>query len=365
MRQILLKNKKIFETKLTITTNCILRCDYCFVKKPKKLEIMDYKTAKAAIDFFLKFGKKDKILKIYGGEPLLNFGLLKKIIPYTIKNIPLNNGLTLSLCTNAVLLRPEHIDFFKKHKFQLAISFDGKKITHDKFRKFRDGKGSFDTVVKNLAFLFQNFKKQDVAANVGIVPSEVGRLFDNYKYIISLGFDTVNLEPIYGFEIWDEKNQKEFGKQIKKIIDFILEGIPKKQFLFLTTINRELKYKTLSRLNKGVCLFDQFLEIYPNGDMGFSSFFFNLPEPQRQRYIVGNVAKQEIRAKYISCRYSKKKCQNCWANYFNIFDKSQGSEIVRKRNFLSIQYADYFKEMAKNNPLFKEYINKAKQHICF
>ena len=269
------------------------------------------------------------------------------------------------MCTNAVLLEQKHIDFFKKHKFQLAISFDGKKITHDKFRKFRDGKGSFDTVVKNLAFLFQNFKKQDVAANVGIVPSEVGRLFDNYKYIISLGFDTVNLEPIYGFEIWDEKNQKEFGKQIKKIIDFILEGIPKKQFLFLTTINRELKYKTLSRLNKGVCLFDQFLEIYPNGDMGFSSFFFNLPEPQRQRYIVGNVAKQEIRAKYSSCRYSEKKCQNCWANYFNIFDKSQGSEIVRKRNFLSIQYANYFKEMAKNNPLFKEYINKAKQHICF
>jgi len=269
------------------------------------------------------------------------------------------------LCTNAVLLEQKHIDFFKKHKFQLAISLDGKKITHDRFRKFRDGKGSFDIVVRNLAFLFQNIKKENIAANIGIVPSEVRRLFDNYKYIISLGFDTVNLEPIYGFEIWDEKNQKEFEKQMKKIIDFILKGIHKKQFLFLTTINRELKYKTLSRLNKGVCLFDQFLEIYPNGDMGFSSFFFNLPEPQRQRYIVGNVAKQEIRAKYISCRYSKKKCQNCWANYFNIFDKSQGSEIVRKRNFLSIQYADYFKEMAKNNPLFKEYINKAKQHICF
>jgi len=365
MKQILLKNKEIFEMKLTITTNCILRCDYCFVKKPKKLEMMDYNTAKAAIDFFLKFGKKNKILKIYGGEPLLNFRLLKKIIPYTTKNIPLNNSLTLSLCTNTVLLRPEHINFFKRYNFQLAISFDGKKRTHDKFRKFRDGKGSFDIVVRNLALLFKDIKKENIAANIGIVPSEVRRLFDNYKYIVSLGFDTVNLEPIYGFEIWDKKNQKEFEKQMKKIIDFILKGIHKKQFLFLTTINRELKYKTLSRLNKGVCLFDQFLEIYPNGDMGFSSFFLNLPESQRQRYIIGNVAKQEIKVAYSFCRYNKKNCQNCLIDYFNIFDKSQSSEIVRKRNFLSIQCANYLKEMAQNNPLFKEYINKAKQHICF
>ena len=359
-----LLNKEIFEMKLSITTDCVLRCRYCFVDKNNQK--MEWKVAKKAIDFFLNSKGKNKILKIYGGEPLLNFNIVKKIVPYAKKQaISKNINLTFSLCTNAVLLEQKHIDFFKKHKFQLAISLDGKKITHDRFRKFRDGKGSFDIVVRNLAFLFQNIKKENIAANIGIVPSEVRRLFDNYKYIISLGFDTVNLEPIYGFEIWDEKNQKEFEKQMKKIIDFILKGIHKKQFLFLTTINRELKYKTLSRLNKGTCLFDQFLEIYPKGDMGFSSFFFNLPEPQRQKYIIGNVAKQEIRAKYISCRYSKKKCQNCWANYFNIFDKSQGSEIVRKRNFLSIQYANYFKEMAKNNPLFKEYINKAKQHICF
>lgn len=366
MKKILLENKEIFEMKLTITTNCLLRCNYCFVKKLP--EMMDYDTAKATVDFFLKFGRKNnKILKIYGGEPLLNFELLKKIIPYIIRNIPFNNNLTLSLCTNAVLLKPEHIDFFKKYNFQLAISLDGKKETHDRFRKFRNGKGSFDIIVKNLALLFQNIKKENIAANIGIVPSEVKKLFENYQYIISLGFDTVNFEPIYGFGIWDKKNQKEFEKQMERIIDFILKGIHKNQFLFLTTINRELKYKTLSKLKSGVCLFHQFLEVYPDGRIGFSSFFLNLPKKIQKKYIIGNVAEGKLRDRYRNCFYSKNnpKCQICLSDYFDISDESMAPKVVEIRNKFSLNLANQIQKKAKIQPIFKKYIQEAKNHICF
>lgn len=366
MKNISLNNKEIFESKLTITTNCILRCRYCFVNKPNRIQKMDLKTAKAAVDFIIANGPKDKIIKIYGGEPMLNFDILSELVSYINKKKSLKTNLTLSLCTNAVILKPEHIDFFKKNNFLLAISFDGKKETHDKFRKLGNGQGSFDIVVSNLKLLFQKINKRNVAANISIVVLEVGKMFENFKYVISKGFDTVNLEPIYGFGNWEESNQKEFESQMEKIIKYILNGIPKNQFVFLTTINRELKYRTLSRLKKGVCLFNQFLEVYPNGEMAFSSFFFNLPLAQRKKYIIGNVLNDGLKSKYRSCEYKDgDKCQKCLMEYFDIPDNSQSSKVVQKRNLLSIQTAEYLNNMAQDNNLFNKYIKEAKRHICF
>lgn len=365
---IALKNKEIFEMKITITTDCILKCLYCFVDKGKAHSKMDVCTARKAIDFFLGSKGKEKILKIYGGEPLLNFKVIKNIIPYA-KKIAKKRGinLTFSLCTNALLLNSDHVNFFKKNKFQLAISFDGRKETNDKFRKFPDGGGTFDKIRKNFKYLFKNMDKKDMAVNMSVVPSEVKNMFKNFKYILNAGFDTLNIEPIYGFEKWTVDKYKQFQEEMKSIVLFILAQIYKRNFIFLTTVNRELKYKTLSKLKNGVCLFHQFPEIYPDGRIGFSSFFLNLPKEIQPRYIVGNVNQGRIKNKYKNCVYSNKskKCQNCWENYFNLPDESMSSKVVEIRNLLSIELANYIQQKAENNLIFKKYINEAKKHICF
>lgn len=359
-------NKDIFESKLSITTNCILRCKYCFVDKPEKTQMMDFKTAKAAIDLILLNGPKDKIIRIYGGEPLLNFGLLPKLMEYIKKKKSPETNLTISLCTNAVLLKPKHIDFFKENNFQLAISLDGRKETHDKFRRFKDGRGTFEIVLENLKPFFRKISKRNAAANITVNVSEVSKLFDNFKYILSQGFDTANVEPIYGFKNWTKKYRKEFENQLRKIIDYIIKGILKEQFIFLTTVNRELRYKTLSRLEGGVCLFDQFLEVYPNGEIGLSSFFLNLPLAQRKKYIIGNVSKGELDNKYRFCEYQDgDKCQRCLMDYFDIPDDSRSSKNTNRRNLISIETAQYLEKMGQKNNLFKKYIKEAKKHICF
>lgn len=368
MRQILLKNKEIFEMKLTVTTDCILRCDYCFVDKQRKNSKMDLKTAKKSIDFFLTTKGKEKILKIYGGEPLLNFEVIKKIVPYAFgKAREKKINLTFSLCTNAILLKPEYVKFFKKNKFQLAISFDGSKETHDKFRKFPNGLGTFNKVKTNLQYLFKKIDKKDVAANMAIAPSEAGKIFKNFRNVLKVGFDTLNLEPIYGFGKWTFEKQKQFQRGMEAITDFILQEIPKGRFYFLTTINRELKYQTLSKLQNGVCLFHQFPEVYPDGRIGFSSFFLNLPEKEQKQYIAGNLAESEVKNKYKNCSYleNNRRCQRCLENYFDRPDESLSSKIVEIRNLLSITLANQIQEKAKTHPLFKKYVQEAKKHICF
>lgn len=365
---IALKNKKIFEMKLSITTDCVLRCTYCFVNKNGINSEMDFNTAQKAIDFFLNSGGKDKILKIYGGEPLLNFKVIKDIIPYAKKLArQKNKNLTFSLCTNALLFNSNYANFFKKNKFQLAISFDGRRATHDKFRKFPDGKGTFTRITNNLKHLFKITDKKNAAANMSIVPSESKNIVKNFKYILDTGFDTVNLEPIYGFQKWSIKNFQEFKDAMKFISRLIISEIVKRNFIFLTTINRELKYKTLSKLKEGVCLFHQFPEIYPDGSLGFSSFFLNLPKNKEEEYIIGNVAKGKIKKEYKNCVFSKKskRCRRCSENYFDIPDKSMSSKIVEMRNIFSIDLAKQINDKAKNNPIFRDYIQEAKKHICF
>lgn len=362
-------NKEIFEAKLTINTNCLLRCAYCFVDKNNELNPkMTLGVAKKAIDFFLNSKGRNKIIKIYGGEPLLNFSLVEKITPYTYKKAKEKKvKVTLSLCTNAVLLKRRHIVFFKKNKFQLAISFDGKKTTHDKFRRFPDGKGTFSEVEKKIRYLFNIIDRKNAAANMAVTPSEASKMFENFQQVINTGFDTLNIEPIYGFQRWNKHKQEQFLNGVKSITKFIFKEIPKNNFIFLTTINRELKYETLSKLNSGICLFHQFPEVYPDGRIGFSSFLLNLPKRTQDKYITGNVLEGWIKPRYIDCIYSRKnkKCHACLENYFDKEDKSLSSRAVEIRNKVSIDLANLIKNKAKNEAKFKNYIREAKKHICF
>ncbi len=129
-------NKRINRIKLTITTQCNLNCDYCFVKKTN--EYMELATAKNSVDLLLRSQGKDKLLSIYGGEPLLNFKLIEKISPYAISQAEkLKKNLIITVCTNATLLEEKYLDFFKKYNIKLIVSLAGEKSGQDKFRNFQ------------------------------------------------------------------------------------------------------------------------------------------------------------------------------------------------------------------------------------
>ena len=57
------------------------------------------------------------------------------------------------MTTNGTLMTEEVIEFLVKHEFNLMISLDGDKKSHDINRRFKSGKGSFDVILKNLSRL--------------------------------------------------------------------------------------------------------------------------------------------------------------------------------------------------------------------
>ena len=149
---------------LQVTQNCNLRCKYCvysgsYSNRVHSNKRMSFETAKSAIDFLYAHSSMTTSIGIgfYGGEPLLEFDLLKKCVEYAKMKF-IGKDLSFTLTTNATLLTEEIMKFFVKNNFFVTISFDGPQVIQDKNRVMADGKsGSFETVMKNVEMFLNKY----------------------------------------------------------------------------------------------------------------------------------------------------------------------------------------------------------------
>lgn len=91
----------------------------------------------------------------YGGEPFLNFPLIKEVVEY-VKQI--DNETIFYITTNGTLLNSEIIDFLTENNILITFSLDGFKENHDRNRVYENGRPTFDTIINNINKL-QNRKK--------------------------------------------------------------------------------------------------------------------------------------------------------------------------------------------------------------
>ncbi len=146
---------------LVVTDCCNLRCRYCifsdhYPNTNSVKEYMSYDIARKAVDYYITHLKKKRarnpaepaVINFYGGEPLLNFSLIRDVVFY-IKGLEIKN-VVYSLTTNALLLNDEISDFLVDNDFSIALSIDGPQSEHDRNRVFPNGSGSFEKVYKNI-----------------------------------------------------------------------------------------------------------------------------------------------------------------------------------------------------------------------
>lgn len=141
---------------LQVTQRCNLRCEYCIysghydTRSHSEVD-MDFETAKKAIDFYLSASNEIDELTVafYGGEPLLNFELIKRCVIY-VEEKTYGRKVVFSTTTNGTLLNEKNVSFLEKHNFNVMISLDGSQREHDTYRKFQNGKGSFNVIQENL-----------------------------------------------------------------------------------------------------------------------------------------------------------------------------------------------------------------------
>lgn len=195
----ILQNKLRMIT-LQITQQCNLRCKYCpysggYENRLHTNKKMSFETAKKGIDFLFNHSSNSKRVAIgfYGGEPLLEFDLVKDCIEYS-KEKAEGKELLYTLTTNGTLIDSSVIKYLSSNHVSLLISLDGPKNVHDKNRRFaHGGGGSFDTVIKNLENVKREFPDyfNKVMFNAVMDPTNdfscVNEFFASYEVVKELG----------------------------------------------------------------------------------------------------------------------------------------------------------------------------------
>lgn len=156
--------KKLHYLILQVTQQCNFRCSYCpytlgdgVEQRSHSSKRMDWKTAKATVDFFIDRTRDCNAIYVgfYGGEPLLEWPLIKKTIEYIEKKLE-GKEIIFSMTTNASLMTVEMAKFFATRNIHIMVSLDGPKEVHDRNRRLEvNGEGTFDKIFQNLDFLLR------------------------------------------------------------------------------------------------------------------------------------------------------------------------------------------------------------------
>jgi len=207
-----------------LTRECNLTCSFCFTNGCTHGS-MSEEIAFRAVDFLFDGASKcqgrDRVVEVnyWGGEPLLKWELIKRVTLYAKSvseklSIPVNFGGT----TNATLLTPEKFDFLDEHKIFFLLSIDGGKDSHDLFRKFKNGTGSHDLVIRNAKQVLK--KWPFYRARVSLTADRVDHFFEDMTYLNKIGFNYLVFSPVYEGD-WIDEKWDTFIEQGKMLIDYI------------------------------------------------------------------------------------------------------------------------------------------------
>jgi sulfatase maturation enzyme AslB (radical SAM superfamily) len=219
-------NQKAVSSLMVMTTYaCQLACKYCRVKLSCKKYITP-EILEKAINFLFTTKNQSCLLRFWGGEPLLVWPLIEDGI---IKSVQLSRSrkkkINFMITSNGIDLDSGKIDFLKRFNVEVMLSFDGTKVTNQKYRVDRKNYSHHEAIVKNIDSLISS--NVAVFVNMVITQKTIDSIGQNLKYLKSLGLKKIQL----GYEngvLWSRKNTELVFKNLKEFIksdedvDFIM-----------------------------------------------------------------------------------------------------------------------------------------------
>lgn len=318
------KNKQMpyesFLSSITVfcTNFCNLSCSYCYHKENNFTfsENMNVGLFIETVEYMLQNMKYGEYVNIFffGGEPLLNFSFIKESVSL-LENLEekYSTKFTYSLTTNGTVFRDEIIDFILEKQIGLMISIDGKKEVHDKTRKFINGKGSYDTIIKNVQEISKYMR---VPARVTITDLNTD-LIELYEELIEKGFSSVTIAVVSTKDNkFDFEAEKEtLSIRLREMADYTFKKLSNKELIPFTNYANSLKkiHKGLKSYHPCSSLKGSYT-LSAKGDFYLCHRFNNLDE-----YTFGNFANglDKKRVEDFVINHSivnrNNSCSNCWA----------------------------------------------------
>ncbi len=311
---------------LHIAHTCNLNCSYCFASQGKyhgERALMSFDVGKRALDFLIENSGSRRNLEVdfFGGEPLMNFGVVKELVKYA-RSIEKekNKNFRFTLTTNGVLVDRDVIDFANREMSNVVLSLDGRKEVHDRFRVDYSGGGSWDKIVPK----FQEFVKARGGKNYymrGTFTHANPDFLEDIKTMLDLGFTELSMEPVVAAEgdpsALTEEDKPIVLKQYEDLAKLMIKrGKEGKPFTFYHYMI-DLKggpciYKRISGCGSGT----EYMAVTPWGDL-YPCHQFVGDEKFKLGDIWKGVLNTEIQNEFASCNvYAREDCRDCWAKLY-------------------------------------------------
>ncbi|MBN1899356.1 MAG: radical SAM protein [Spirochaetes bacterium] len=199
------------------TYSCQLHCDYCEIKRLSRSMSRD--TLRKAIDLLLSTQSPKVLLRFWGGEPLLQWDLVKYGITFGEKRArQKEKTIRFMITTNGLLLDKEKLDYLRHHDVEIMFSFDGDRKTNEVHRFLQSGKTLYDKTLQCLMLLINSRLKYFV--NIVVTPRTVNTLCANLEFLQKLKIKRVQLCYQNGI-LWPEARK---GRVINELKKYIVKG---------------------------------------------------------------------------------------------------------------------------------------------
>lgn len=311
---------------LHVAHDCNLACKYCFAGKgeydgPKGL--MSFETGKKALDFLIEQSGTRKNLEVdfFGGEPLMNWEVCKKLVEYGREQEKIHNkNFRFTLTTNGLLINDDVIEFCNREMGNVVLSLDGRKSTNDAMRVSRNGAGSYDLIIDKFK-KFANSRNQENYYMRGTYTHNNLDFSKDIIHMADMGFKELSIEPVvcspdepYALKDGDLPVLKE---QYQILADEMLKRYRKGNgFTF---------YHYMIDLDAGPCIVKrvsgcgvgtEYLAVTPNGELYPCHQFVG-----DEKFLLGNIwdgiTNKQVLEQFENCNvYSHKECKDCFAKLY-------------------------------------------------
>lgn len=311
---------------LHVAHDCNLACKYCFAGKgeydgPKGL--MSFETGKKALDFLIEQSGTRKNLEVdfFGGEPLMNWEVCKKLVEYGREQEKIHNkNFRFTLTTNGLLINDDVIEFCNREMGNVVLSLDGRKSTNDAMRVSRNGAGSYDLIIDKFK-KFANSRNQENYYMRGTYTHNNLDFSQDIIHMADMGFKELSIEPVvcspdepYALKDGDLPTLKE---QYQILADEMLKRYRKGNgFTF---------YHYMIDLDAGPCIVKrvsgcgvgtEYLAVTPNGELYPCHQFVG-----DEKFLLGNIwdgiTNKQVLEQFENCNvYSHKECKDCFAKLY-------------------------------------------------
>lgn len=311
---------------LHLAHSCNLSCRYCFAGQGRfggADELMPAEVGQAAIDFVLDKSGSRKNLNIdfFGGEPLMNFKVLKELVAYgRQRSREEGKEIQFTVTTNTLLLNSEISSFLNQEGISAVLSLDGRREVHDKMRPMPCGGGSYEQVTERI----RSFVDSRDGLNY-IIRGTFTRCNTDFcadvLHMADLGYKYLSVEPVVAtddaYYAIREEDLPVIFDQYEQLARELLRRRENNQPVDFFHFNIDLEGgpclpKRLTGCGAGY----EYLAVAPNGDLYPCHQFVGRPE-----FLMGNVREGivngDIEPAFRKAHvYNMEECADCWAKFY-------------------------------------------------